>query len=56
MGHLCPSLAGLHVAIEGKTVRGNAGRSRHPLHLVSAKPMKAVEMSRLVHTHWGIEK
>ncbi|MEX3606616.1 MAG: ISAs1 family transposase [Burkholderia sp.] len=25
-----------HVAMDGKTVRGNAGRSGHPLHLVSA--------------------
>ncbi|MEX3583373.1 MAG: ISAs1 family transposase [Burkholderia sp.] len=33
VGNLCPSLAGLHLATEGKTVRGNAGRSGHPLHL-----------------------
>ncbi|MEX3583474.1 MAG: hypothetical protein VB137_14540 [Burkholderia sp.] len=33
VGNLCPSLAGLHLATEGKTVRGNAGRSGHPLYL-----------------------
>ncbi|MEX3583288.1 MAG: hypothetical protein VB137_13145 [Burkholderia sp.] len=35
-GHLCSSLAGLHFAIDGKTVHSNAGRSGHTLHLISA--------------------
>lgn len=36
VAHLCPSLAGQHVAIDGKTVRGNASNGRNALHLVSA--------------------
>jgi predicted transposase YbfD/YdcC len=36
VAHLCPSLAGQHVAIDGKTVRGNTGKGHGPLHLVSA--------------------
>lgn len=36
IGALCPSLAGQHVAIDGKTVRGSRSGEWAPLHLVSA--------------------
>lgn len=36
MRTLCPSLAGCHVAIDGKTVRGSRSHEWMPLHLVSA--------------------
>ena len=36
VGGLCPSLAGQHVAIDGKTVRGSRTRQDTALHLVSA--------------------
>ena len=34
--HPCPNLAGQHVAIDGKTVRGDASNGRNALHVVSA--------------------
>jgi len=36
MGQLCPSLAGQHVAIDGKSVRGSRTGEETALHLVSA--------------------
>lgn len=36
VGRLCPSLAGQHVAIDGKAVRGSRTREHTALHLVSA--------------------
>ena len=36
MSGLCPRLAGCHVAIDGKTVRGSRDGGQAPLHLVSA--------------------
>jgi len=36
VGGLCPSLAGQHVAIDGKAVRGNRSGQHSALHLVSA--------------------
>ena len=36
MCELCPRLAGCHVAIDGKTVRGSRDGGQAPLHLVSA--------------------
>ena len=36
MRGLCPRLAGWHMAIDGKTVRGSRDGGQAPLHLVSA--------------------
>lgn len=36
VGTLCPSLAGTHIAIDGKSVRGSRSGQEQPLHLVSA--------------------
>ncbi|AJY41309.1 DDE_Tnp_1-associated family protein [Burkholderia humptydooensis] len=36
VGQLCPALAGQHVAIDGKAVRGNRSGTHAALHLVSA--------------------
>lgn len=36
VSHLCPSLEGQHVAIDGKSVRGSRTREASALHLVSA--------------------